>query len=158
MSVTILDFIHVKIFLSVYMPLFAFEDCPDESWVLFKERCYSLNVSPHHAITWQEAEENCQTIAPGGHLVSISSSDEMIFLHYMLTTEWITNATESFIGNPSSFCLTFHSVIMWAQLEGHLITHFSTHNAESYKSLFDCDLCIVSGACTHWKWQILYLL
>ena len=73
--------------------------CPSEQWVLFMDRCYRLGLAlPGQYIQWWEAESMCQSHAPGGHLVSIITGIQMTFLHYMLTTQWITNNTGTFIG------------------------------------------------------------
>ena len=74
-------------------------ECLNEDWIMFKGRCYSLQISHDAYVYWKQAESICRTLVPGGHLVSISSAEEMIFLHYLLTTDWMTNATKSFIGN-----------------------------------------------------------
>ncbi|XP_041482732.1 uncharacterized protein LOC121429653 isoform X2 [Lytechinus variegatus] len=69
--------------------------CPD-GWVVFKGSCYRLIIS-HEALTWNEAELVCQE-SLGGHLVSIRDEDEMIFLHYMISSQWEATETETYIG------------------------------------------------------------
>ena len=72
-----------------------FLDCPD-GWMWFEDNCYMLFSSPQ-PLSWFAAEEVCVQ-DHGCHLVSITNREEMIFLHYLLTTEWKTNDTRTFIG------------------------------------------------------------
>ncbi|XP_072165322.1 uncharacterized protein [Diadema setosum] len=71
------------------------ESCPS-GWNHFLHSCYRLS-SLTHSVTWNEAELLCQD-DEGGHLVSIRDNDEMTFLHYMISTQWQSSATRTYIG------------------------------------------------------------
>ncbi|XP_071496666.1 uncharacterized protein [Diadema antillarum] len=71
------------------------ESCPS-GWDHFLHSCYRLS-SLTHSVTWNEAELLCQD-DEGGHLVSIRDNDEMTFLHYMISTQWQSSATHTYIG------------------------------------------------------------
>ncbi|XP_071479554.1 uncharacterized protein [Diadema antillarum] len=71
------------------------ESCPS-GWDHFLHSCYRLS-SLTHSVTWNEAELLSQD-DEGGHLVSIRDNDEMTFLHYMISTQWQSSATRTYIG------------------------------------------------------------
>eukprot|EP00057_Strongylocentrotus_purpuratus_P026443 XP_011680917.1 PREDICTED: low-density lipoprotein receptor-related protein 2-like [Strongylocentrotus purpuratus] len=71
------------------------ETCPSD-WDYFRRSCYKLVISSD-VITWNEAEAECQTIE-GAHLISIHDKDEMTMLHYMISTQWETTETKTYIG------------------------------------------------------------
>ena len=48
-------------------------------------------------LTWSEAEQVCSQ-TPGGHLTSIMDKEEMILLHFLLTTHWRSAETKIYIG------------------------------------------------------------
>ena len=53
-------------------------------------------ISKDSAIPWLEAERACES--QGSHLTSIMDITEMTLLHYLLTTDWLTNNTRTYIG------------------------------------------------------------
>ncbi|XP_030851304.1 bone morphogenetic protein 1-like [Strongylocentrotus purpuratus] len=69
--------------------------CSD-GWDVFHGSCYRLFINSE-ASTWNEAELVCQE-NPKGHLVSIRDQDEMVFLHYMISSQWEVTETETYIG------------------------------------------------------------
>lgn len=75
------------------MPLFP--ACPWD-WTGFGLHCYRLLVEDD-PLTWLAAQTRCRQLS--AYLVSIGSRTEMVFLHYMLTTQWLKNDTLAFIGN-----------------------------------------------------------
>ena len=88
--------------------------CPD-GWDVFKGSCYSLYINPE-VLTWNEAELLCQE-SHEGHLVSIRDQDEMVFLHYMISSQWEGTETETYIGKylhleerPLSYNLSYDNL------------------------------------------------
>ena len=73
--------------------LITASDC-SPGWVNYLGFCYSFQVHIH--ITWVEAEKACQS--QGSHLASVMDIEEMTVLHYLLTTDWLTNNTRTYIG------------------------------------------------------------
>ena len=49
-----------------------------------------------NASTWLQAEHTC--IEHGGHLVSISNTDEMSFIHFLLSVVWQLRDMNIYIG------------------------------------------------------------
>ncbi|XP_063967679.1 uncharacterized protein LOC135157100 [Lytechinus pictus] len=74
---------------------FTNETC-QTGWDYFRRSCYKLFVSSV-VITWNEAEAECETIEDA-HLISIHDKDEMTMLHYMISTQWQTVDTKTYIG------------------------------------------------------------
>ena len=72
-----------------------------EDEIFFQRSCYALHQS-ERPLVWMQAEEECKL--SGGHLVSIMSEDEMKVLHYLLTTLWQTDRTETYIGMKEKLC------------------------------------------------------
>lgn len=105
-----------------------------DDWILFGSQCYGFGQSFLGPLTWREAEGRCQEWAAGGHLVSIMSWKEMTFLHYMLTTQWITNSTRSFIGGLPTLlqtALNSGKCYIWLIIMHHTMISsyiFCTHN------------------------------
>lgn len=62
---------------------------------MYQGNCYTFH-SILKAVTWHWAETACQK--EGEHLVSIVNKDEMIFLHYLLTTRWHKDELKTYIG------------------------------------------------------------
>eukprot|EP00057_Strongylocentrotus_purpuratus_P012448 XP_011666922.1 PREDICTED: versican core protein-like [Strongylocentrotus purpuratus] len=71
------------------------DTCPD-GWDVFQGSCYRLYIHSE-ARTWNEAELVCQE-NPKSHLVSIRDQDEMVYLHYMISSQWEATETETYIG------------------------------------------------------------
>ncbi|XP_070548208.1 uncharacterized protein [Ptychodera flava] len=70
-----------------------------EGWEKYDSSCYSFRRD-NQTLRWTEAEMKC--VHHGGHLVSIKTYQEMMFLHYMLTTDWFTGNSEVYIGLSDS--------------------------------------------------------
>ncbi|XP_070532232.1 uncharacterized protein [Ptychodera flava] len=68
-------------------------------WDVYEKNCYSFRQSSEY-LRWTEAEADC--FNDGGHLVSIKSYHEMVFLHYKLTTDWFTGNSDVYIGLTDS--------------------------------------------------------
>ncbi|XP_077864669.1 LOW QUALITY PROTEIN: uncharacterized protein LOC102803184 [Saccoglossus kowalevskii] len=70
----------------------------EDGWQLYDRRCYKF----HHSepTSWMEAESICQSET--SHLVSILKYEEMVFIHYMLSTEWRSEFIETYIGLTDS--------------------------------------------------------
>ena len=64
-------------------------------WQRYRQSCYKF-VETKTGITWPEAEALC--VEEESHLVSIMNQEEMMFLHYFLTTRWHTGEAQTFIG------------------------------------------------------------
>ena len=75
--------------------LYDFVDECLPGWTSFHGSCYLHGIEPT-GHTWLQAEDHC--VEMGGHLVSIQNTDELQFIHYMLTTKWKSNEKDVFIG------------------------------------------------------------
>ncbi|CAD5123495.1 DgyrCDS11838 [Dimorphilus gyrociliatus] len=68
--------------------------CPG-NWIHYEKSCYRYH-SQETTMTWIDAESTCQT--KKSHLLSIMNEGEMSIIHHLLTTEWRSNNTRTFIG------------------------------------------------------------
>ncbi|XP_041471581.1 uncharacterized protein LOC121421048 [Lytechinus variegatus] len=79
------------------------------AWDYFNGNCYQFVQHPTD-LTWVAAEDECTAIAESGHLVSIRSRDEAMFIHYMLTSQWPVQGIDTYIGLGSR---TFSGIFQW---------------------------------------------
>ncbi len=84
------------------MYLYVFSAC-DDNGLKYLHNCYTF-YSSVKTLTWPQAEATCRV--SGGNLVSIMNQDEMIFIHYMLTTRWRTDLPQIYIGIHSTFLIS----------------------------------------------------
>eukprot|EP00057_Strongylocentrotus_purpuratus_P027588 XP_011682062.1 PREDICTED: uncharacterized protein LOC100892438 isoform X2 [Strongylocentrotus purpuratus] len=66
-------------------------------WDYVNGSCYQF-VQYSERLTWEAAEDHCQSTVENGHLVSIRSRDEAIFIHYMMTSHWPVTESDTYIG------------------------------------------------------------
>lgn len=59
----------------------------NENWIHYEGHCYKLNTADT-LLTWMLAEQEC--VAIGGHLASIMTRREMLFIHSILLKFGIT--------------------------------------------------------------------
>lgn len=88
-----------------------------QNWTKLGASCYSLHNEGQqaddgnaHGLTWVKARDRCNTM--GGHLASITSKDEMTFIHYLMTKIWgdIANG-EAYIGMYYLYTSHCHSSV-----------------------------------------------
>ncbi|XP_070573185.1 uncharacterized protein [Ptychodera flava] len=70
----------------------------DDNWNLYDKHCYKFYKA--EPISWMEAENDCKQ--KNSHLVSILYHAEMVYIHYMLSTHWRSEFTETYIGLTDS--------------------------------------------------------
>nr|XP_006821766.1 PREDICTED: uncharacterized protein LOC102805134 [Saccoglossus kowalevskii] len=72
-------------------------DCPDNDWSYYNDKCYVF-IQEDKPLTWNQAEHRCDQRNKGSHLISIGDRKEMIFIHTMLTTKWLSELPQIYIG------------------------------------------------------------
>ena len=81
-----------------HIPHFS-SGCP-ENWIYMNENCYNI-MEAHESINWLSAEEHCQ--GQNAHLASITSHNEMLFIHSMLVSMIdVYSAITAFIGKHTT--------------------------------------------------------
>ncbi|XP_033116779.1 uncharacterized protein LOC117116794 [Anneissia japonica] len=103
--------------------------CP-VGWIRYALSCYVFKKEAEY-VTWTGAEHICQS--EGAHLVSIRDSTEMLFIHFMLTNDWITDNDVTYIG-LSQQRNTF-SVYTWS--DGSPLSYTAWHLTTTEEKLQD---------------------
>ncbi|XP_033635439.1 uncharacterized protein LOC117296560 [Asterias rubens] len=70
-------------------------DACGAKWSSYNGHCYTFREA-NQSIRWTDAQRLC-TIE-GAHLVSINDFAEMNFIHRLMTSEWLTNTSSTYIG------------------------------------------------------------
>ena len=73
--------------------MFYFSECL-YGWNFFNSKCYKI-YKKTHGLTWLEAEALCER--EGGHLVSMETETETMFIHRLLTEDIsdVINSTQN---------------------------------------------------------------